>query len=194
VSPIQGFLEVVDQPLYDTLYTLAPRDEHRRDRETLFSIPVGQMHDTKTGWRVKTFEDTNLVQSGMLDSANTFEVRNIRCALIGRRLFSCDSRYYRDLWISFQVNRKTMWEGPSWRCVDPTAMMASQAAFAAMAPAERTELVALLRRPLDPPVTIQSQQFFCVTAVFGDAWREAWYNAPDRLVVLLEGRMSRAVV
>jgi hypothetical protein len=192
MSPIQGFLEIVDQPLYDTLYTLAPRAHDRRDRETLFSIPVGMLHDTKTGWRVKTFEDTNMLVPSMLDMPKTFEVRHIRCALIGRRLFPCDSRYYRDLFIRFDVNRKTMWEGPSWRCVDPATMMVSPAAFAAMEPADRTDLVALLRRPLDPPVVIRDQEIFSVTAIFGDAWQDAWYNAPDRLVVLLEGRMVRA--
>lgn len=191
---IQGYLEIIDQPIYDTLYTLAPRSRGRRDRESLFVVPLGQMHETKTGLRVKTFEDTNMLQPAALDMPKRFLVKHIRCALLGRRLFPCDSRYYRDLWLRFEINQKTMWQGPSWRCADPATTMVNPASWMAMDPVDRSDLVTLLRRPLDPPVVIDQQQPFSVIATFGEAWFEAWYAAPDRLVVLLEGTLSRAFV
>ena len=193
MSPIQEWIYQIDQPLYDTLYTLAPRDRRRRDREVLFQIPYGGMHETKTGLKTKTFEDTNMVISGMLPSPQSFSVTHIRCALIGRRLFSCESRYYRDLWLELVVNARSVWRGPSWRCADPATMMATPSAWLALNSHDRTELVSLLRRQLDPPIEIPGLENFCVRATFGDAWQEAWYAAPDRLVVLLEGKLSLAI-
>jgi hypothetical protein len=193
MSPIQGYLDVIDQPLYDTLHTLAPRHRCRSDRENMFTIPYGGMHETKKGLMTKTFEDTNLVISGMLPQPQFLEVKNIRCALLGRRLFPCDSRYYRDLWIELSVCEKRMWCGPAWRCVDPAAMMMDPAAWLALAPEERSELIALLRRPLDPVIRIGPHDNFAARVTFGPAWEEAWYAAPDRIVLLLEGKLARAV-
>ena len=194
MSPIQGWMEVIDQPIYDTLHTLAPRSRKRRDREALFVVPYGMMHETKTGLRVKTFEDTNMLISAALDAPKTFRVKHIRCALLGRRLFPCDSRYYRDLWLEFEINRRTMWQGPGWRCVDPAATMINPTSWLALENSDRAELVSLLRRPLDPPIEIRAHECFSVTATFGEAWFEAWYAAPERLVVLLEGNLSLAIV
>jgi len=189
MSPIQGWLETIDQPIYDTLHTLAPRSRRQSDRGTMFVVPFGQLHDTKTGLRVKTFEDTNMYICAQLDPRKQFVVEHIRCALLGRRLFPFDSRYYRDLFLEFNVNNQTKWRGPAWRCVDPVTTMQNPTAWLAMEPADRTELVSLLRRPLDPPVLIEAQETFSVSVTFGEAWFEAWYAAPDRLVVLLEGKL-----
>lgn len=190
--PIQGWIETIDQPIYDTLYTLAPRSRSRRDRESLFVIPVGQCHETKTGLRVKTFEDTNMYIAAQLDMPKSFLVKHVRCALLGRRLFPIDSRYYRDLWLRFEVCGKTMWEGPGWRCADPATMTVNPASWITLEPSDRSELIGVLRRPLDPPVMIEPQMPFSVRVTFGEAWFEAWYNAPDRLVVFLEGNLNRA--
>lgn len=194
MSPIQGFLEVIDQPIYDTLHTLAPRHPRRSDRESMFIIPYGGMHETKKGLMTKTYEDTNMAIGGMLPQPSSFEVKNIRCALLGRRLFPCDSRYYRDLWIELLVSDKTAWRGPGWRCVDPATMMVNPAAWLALPPEERTELITLLRRPLDPVIHIHPNQDFVARVTFGPAWEEAWYAAPDRLVLLLEGKLARAIL
>jgi hypothetical protein len=191
---IHGYLQQIDQPLYDTLYTLAPRSRQRRDREKLFCIPFGQLHESKLGLRVKTFEDTNMLQSGCLDSPKSFIVRNIRVALLGRRLFSGDSRYYRDLWVDLSVCAKRLWSGPAWRCLDPATMVVNPNAWLSLQSDDRTELIRLLRKSIDPPIELRAQEPFDVTVTFGEAWFEAWYAAPEKLVVLLEGLLSVAVI
>jgi hypothetical protein len=143
MSPIQGYMDIVDQPLYDTLHTLAPRSYRRRNQEMMFVVPFGQMHETKVGLRVKHWEDTNMLIGGALDAPKSFFVKHIRCALFGRRLFPCDSRYYRDLFLSLVVNQKNMWHGPAWRCVDPAATMSSPQSWLALDSDERSSLIGL---------------------------------------------------
>jgi hypothetical protein len=189
-------LQTIDQPIYDTLHTLAPRLHSRRwrDVESMFVIPFGMMHETKVGLRVKTWEDTNMLQSGQLDMPKSMLIKNIRCVLLGRRLFSIDSRYYHDLWINFVICGKTMWTGPAWRCADPVTMMLNQTALMAMDASDRTELISVLRRPLDPPIEIRQQESFHVQVVFGNSWKEAYYAAPEKLMILLEGQIKLAYI
>ncbi len=64
----------------------------------------------------------------------------------------------------------------------------------AMGPHKRVDLVRSLRRTFDVPVKIRRQELFAVEVTFaGKSWQEYSDDAPERLVVLLEGKMLRTV-
>lgn len=110
----------------------------------------------------------------------------------GRRLFPCDSRYYHNLFLTLSINGKTKWESPAWRCADPATTMINQTAWLAMKSEEPADLVSVLRRPLTIPIELHHNEYFSMEVFFDRTWYEAWYDAPERLVVLLEGNLSVA--
>jgi hypothetical protein len=75
---IQEYLEVVDTPVWDTLYLWG---RHSFESQKMFVVPYGGTVDTREGPRLKTFLDTNLSESGQLYTPQSFAVRRLRCAL-----------------------------------------------------------------------------------------------------------------
>jgi len=189
---IAGVLEVIDEPLFDTLHTLAPRTR-LADRAHLFVSPVGSIVMTNEGNYVKQWLDTNLVQCSQLPAPQRFAVKAMRCAFIGRKILPCSSRYYADTLLELRINQKKYWGGPAWKCADPVTMVINADTLLAMGRHARVDLVRSLRRTLDPMIWIDVQQMFSVEVTFGKSWREYADDAPERLVILLEGKKFRAV-
>ena len=188
---VQGMLEILDDHLFDTLHTLAPRVA-QRDRELMFVIPFGGMIVTNDGQRVKEYLETNMPMSGLLPSPNRFAVHALRVAFIGRKILPVSSRYYADTLVRLIIGAKTYWNGPAWKCADPVTMVLNADTLLVMGRHARVDLVRSLRRLLNPRPMIQEP--FHVEVTFGKAWREYSDDAPDRLVVVLEGKLARAVI
>jgi hypothetical protein len=192
--PIVSAFEIVDQAVYDTLYLLVPRAGLWRSREIMFSIPIGQNHMTDEGWRPKTAAETNLYLAGAMDSAQKMAVRAIRCVFLGRKILPCSSRYYAATHLSLIVNQKTCWQGPAWKCADPVTMVVSPDTFLALGRHQRVDLIRSLRRELRPKVAIESDCPFSVQVDLGRVWNEFADDAPDRLMVMLEGNIFRPII
>lgn len=198
MTPIHGIMEPVDEPLFDTIHTLAPRTTVGQ-RENLFAIPLGQMMKTNEGARPKDYLDTNLYLSGMLESSQEFLIKAIRCVFIGRGIppagggiLPVSSPFYADTLLRLVINRKIYWTGPAWKCADPVAMVLNADTLIAMGKHKGVDLIRSLRRQFDVPVPIERQMFFTVEATFaGKSWLQSAVHAPERLVVLLEGKMLR---
>lgn len=194
MSPIAGILEVVDQPLFDTLHVLAPR-VGKPDRANMFVVPLGASIETNSGVRTKDFLETNMVCSGFLPPPLKHSVCTVRCAFIGRKILPVSSRFYADTLLRLSVNCKSYWTGPAWKCADPVTMVLNPDTLLAMGRHKRVDLVRALRQKFTTEIVIESQQPFSVEVTFsGESWREYSDDAPERLVVLLEGQTARAVM
>lgn len=189
---VAACLEVLDSFLFDTLHTLAPRHT-LRDREQMFVIPLGGQVATNEGPRCKEYAETNLFQAGTLDAPRQFVVHRIRCVFIGRKIVPCSSLYYADTSLRLMIGQKPYWNGPAWKCADPVTMVLNPDTLLAMGRHARVDLVRALRHTLNPAPMIRTQEPFHVEVTFGKLWREFRDDAPDRLVVLLEGIEGRAI-
>jgi len=188
---VAGVLEVIDNFIFDTLHTMAPRLD-RPDREKMFVIPLGAQVLTNEGHRLKDYLDTNLYESGLLNPPQQFAIRAIRCAFIGRDGISpASSRYYADTLVRLMIGQKPYWIGPAWKCADPVTMVLEPNL---MDSETRIEFVRALRQTFTYEPLIQTQEPFYVEVTFGKSWNECPPDAPDRLVVLLEGALARAIV
>ena len=193
MSPIQGILEVLDDQLYDTVHTMAPR-VNRGHRELMFVVPLGQVMQTNEGPRVKQELETNMWESGMLSTSGEFVVRALRCAFIGRKILPASSRFYADTTIRLVINRKFYLGGLAWKFADPVTLVLNADTLLAMGRHARVDLVRSLRRTIEPKICIRQQESFAVEVHFaGQSWQEYSEDAPDRFVVLLEGKRLVAI-
>lgn len=190
--PIQEILEVLDDQIFDTLHTLAPR-VGKRDRESMFVAPYGAMILTNDGHRPKELAETSLYLPSQLPSPQQFSIRAIRCAFIGRKIVPVSSRFYADTFLRLVINSKTYWTGPAWKCADPVTMVLAPETLLAIGRHARVDLVRSLRRTIKPQQVIHPMEPFQVEVTFGQSWREYADDAPDRFVVLLEGTLARAI-
>jgi hypothetical protein len=190
--PTHGILEVLDDLVFDTLHTLAPR-VGTRDREYMFVIPYGAIIQTNDGPRTKEYAETSLCTAGCLPAPQKFAIRAIRCAFIGRKIVPVSSRFYADTFLRLMINMRTYWTGPAWKCADPVTMVLNADALLAIGRHARVDLVRSLRRTLKPQIVINTLEPFCLEVTFGKSWREYSDDAPDRFVVLLEGTVGRPV-
>jgi hypothetical protein len=191
VPLVAEYLEVLDNYLFDTLQTMAPRRDSG-NRERMFLIPLGGMMLTNEGHRVKTSVETNMVESEMLYPPHQFLIKAIRAVFIGEEIVPMSSRYYADTLIRLIIGQKPYWTGPAFKCADPVTM--DPKTVLEMDTESRIEFVKLLRRHFEHGPIIQEQEPFSVQVTFGESWRDCPPDAPDRLVVLLEGDLARAII
>jgi hypothetical protein len=205
---VQGILEVVDLPWYDTVGLPTTRNaEGDIPPAEFFQVPFGGMGRDWTGtWRVKTELDTNMMESGRLPVPHRLSIRSIRVALIdvGGGLMPVSSRYYRGAVLELQIGRKRYWQSPLWKVADPATMFLSAEVLKAFSVGERHELIRSLRHQFDDSVCdvadgepirpqIQERESFLVTIDFDPSLKWESTTAPGAAVVLLEGLDARAV-
>lgn len=195
-----GILEIVETPLYDTvaLPILGSQDADPPPAE-LFTVPLYKMARVWPGnqSRPKSYQETNLLESGMLHSTQQFVVRSIRAAFrdLDGALMPVSSRYYPAAHFRFTIAQKPYYEAPLWKVADPATMFLAPDALKLFQPHERTELVRSLRQGFsaaDSPLIDHAQPFHC-SVDFDPAvdWRSV--GAPAALIVCLEGQFARPV-
>jgi hypothetical protein len=115
-NPNTGIGEVLVQPLYDIYAAAAATATVKLN---LFSLQVGAAYNFMgvTSFN-KTFNHTNLVQAGMLDSSYTFIVRGLSFYVQGLQggtdapyLSATDAGNLAATFSDFQVNHKSYWQG-----------------------------------------------------------------------------------
>lgn len=115
-NPNTGIPEIIVQPLYDVYFVA---NNQAMPKLSLFSVPVGQNYNFGgvTSF-VKTFDHTNLVQAGMLESSYSFMVRALTVVMGGLQGTAHPYLHPEDAWnlimaySTFQINRKSYFEGP----------------------------------------------------------------------------------
>lgn len=123
---VDGTREMVELPIYDTV-------DLRRlgERVILFSTPIGVTEPSI--WREQTspknWWETNLFQHGVIESPNSFNVRNLSVLLYDKHgpLPVFDRTGMGNLWaksyLEFRVNQKIYWEGPLSLVADPVCQL-----------------------------------------------------------------------
>lgn len=113
--PLAEYLEICREPLYD--YVPILNDDH----VTLFSIPYGQRNGHG---HTKTYRDTNLYSSGMLESPTKMLVTGIRCCLFRKdgSLVEFPHELYWMGMLRLDINNKNYWESPLADVVDPVTL------------------------------------------------------------------------
>lgn len=202
MSPVAGILEIIEQPLYDSLSI--PFGFSTGDRAMMFTVPYGgRFHDPRDGaMRLKDLTETNMMQHGQLPAPQKFLVKAIRAALFGRRgeLLPITSRYYRGAIFELVVFNKRYWTGPLWRVADPAVLFAcGPVMLTSFDKDERADLIRALRCGLmntekDSGVLIEAQAPFHVEIKFDPSFEWERVDAPGSLVVLLEGSHAIATV
>jgi hypothetical protein len=105
----------------DTLFDRVALDGPLR---IAFAAPVGQMVKFDDEWKVKGFEDTNMVQSGMMPAPERFGLRGWTCALFddGRLLPASDPLYHR-VALRLMISEKCVMEANAFMIADPNAVV-----------------------------------------------------------------------
>lgn len=113
--PLVEYIEQCREPIYD--YEPVLNDDHI----TLFSIPFGQQN--RLG-HTKTFRDTNLYCSGMLETPSKMLVTGIRCCLFRKdgSLVEFPHELYWLGMLRLDINTKAYWESPLADVVDPVTL------------------------------------------------------------------------
>src|SRR6266436_6389622 len=126
MMPIQG--EVVELPIYDTADFM-----RMGQRVSLFAIPMGGQ--TTSIWRhhseswIKDVWETNMIQSGMLDTLKEFTVRDIQVLLYDKDgpLPVFDRTGMGSLWaksyLTLDIGMKLYWQGPLSLVADPVCLL-----------------------------------------------------------------------
>ena len=170
---IAGWLEILDDPIYDTA-ELGPENPWAY----LFQAPVGTQH--------KTYADTNQYQSGVLPAPQKHRIERISAALIrGNRLIPLSDPAWTSIVITLSINCKVYWMGPLWMVAHPHVAMLGGRVSRRLA----KWLLRLSSGKLREPIPIEQQQPFMVRA---EAYRQL--RQLVSVFVALEGLRSRAVM
>src|ERR1700674_1378696 len=197
---IQGVIESVDQAVFDTVY-LPPQG----NKTMAFVLPYGQNVLTDEGWKIKQYNDTKMLQSGMLDAPKKMEVNSIDCYLVSRAgILPATSRWYAEMSLDLSVSRKTMWLSPLTKCINPVAILDRDTMWNHLL--TKDEILELKEKfappPLEKPILIEQQESFnavCTLSAWAcDQYKNRWLwlqrkAMPHKLAIFLNGTLWRAV-
>lgn len=198
---LRGNLETIDQAIFDTVY-LPPKG----NRAIGFTICFGQNVQTSEGWKVKDWTDTNLLQPGMLDAPKTLGIDLIDCYLVsGKGVLPGTSRWYADISMELQVNRKTMWHGPLLKCINPIALFSKKLLGSTeLDEPLLIEIKEQFQKCLSEPISIHYQEPFNAVLTLSDWackqyqymswWQRRMGSLPDKCVISLNGKLQRAIL
>lgn len=178
VTPIR---EPNQQALYDTL-----RLNSRVSRYMVFQSPVG----SSAQGRVKSLQDTNMWESGMLPAPWAFYFKSLSSVFVkGGRVLPIRNVWYRGTHATLVVNSKIYLQTSLDRAADRCALFVDDE--------DRKDAITRgIWKLLEPvpwiPVLIDVQQSFTVNLDFSDLLD--WDHAPDELVVYLDGVVFRSVI
>jgi hypothetical protein len=182
--------ETVYQPIYDTVYlpeALAGNRAHAFIYALGMSIPV------KHGSKVKTYEDTNLLQQAMLDAPKSFLIESIDAYFVDDQgIIPANSRWYAETTIDFTLSMKVYWSSPLAKCVSTVGLFET----GALTREELEERKREFQSKLELPVAIGRQQNFGVLLHFSEWCMARWADrsSPSKLCVFLNGMMTRPVM
>ncbi len=148
---IASSLYEIDQAIYDTVWIPPSAAPQRR---TLFTIPIGAMHENPDDLKVKTSCDTNMHLAGQLPLPRSHKIHRYTATLMDRKrrfipLFSKDgvSSLWSSLHFSFTINNRYVFQAPIFRIADPNCLIAQGRVFPWFRVRDRLPFLRLLTEP-----------------------------------------------
>ncbi len=186
---VAGYLELLDQPLYDT-ETIPP--EHCR--VNLFANPIGRTYMVGSLAYSKSDQHTNMYQANMLPAPQRFIIERLGCLFLHRNQpIPITGDHKSKIWyttiLQLQINVRWYWRGPAWMIADMAGVIGSTKAMEILRQPDHNRLLDLLQPKLAEPIPIEQQQIFGVDATVYDP-----LYVPVELFVYLRGRMARSVI
>ena len=178
-----GLQEPNQQALYDTLQLKGFQSPH--SSQMMFSHPIGTQPQGKT----KTLLDTNMWSGSVLEMPWSFFFKNLSAVFVKEgTVLPVRNTWYRGTYAQFLVNGKIYLKSHLDRCADRCALFADDES-------RRDAVERGIWKLLEPmpwvPCLISPQESFGVQLEFSNLLD--WENAPDAVVIYLDGVLFRAI-